>query len=732
MPRLPIRRVAGHVMRAMIVAALTLAQVLTSGAPPAHATAEASGKPHYSIVVLVSSEPNGTESEELRAIRAFVIRRVAMINAAGGVRGHPLRLTFLDDQQSAARTQENVRRALADERLIGIVGLWNSSRGATVVDAIGASGIPFISEMSVNKLFAAYPNIYTMTRSIDHEASAINAFIKAGYRKVAFVGRDKDAYTSALHRAISDGGTPVAVTRHIAADRTLSADEIKQLASELKSSGVDLICVSLGSDAGARLLGALAREGIQLPAFILLGTVGKVLRNPDGAGYPGAMYDVAEGGVPKLNNERLQQFVRSGTFGRDLAIFSPDALGYGARYADLVAMITTLAGESEANDPRQLRRDIGRALSSFTPGNRIYRGWAQDWSFAEGRASSEQTLIVWRPAGRAFFMLAPLQYVRVGAEVRTVPVVYVGIDMTRVYNIDTSERTFQADFYLSLKSERDIAVSQIEFTTAARSLLDNRALVSIRELDSGKGRSSGGVRLYKVSGKFMFNPALEAYPFDTQKLSISFQPLRTTEPFFVQPPPAAARDKLFEVDGWRLATHYVGSDQDLIVTIRDATGDPRTIPFYKFNYTWVVSRLTTDFMLRAAIPLLFIVLVAYLAVFTPRREFEARIAIQVTALLSAIALYLSIAKPSADAATLSDRLFVGSQIAISLLIGLSILETNRALMGRAIVRMPVRFVQFVLFPVCVLLVTAAVVRLAGGVTLPDWLRPALGYAGITL
>jgi len=55
-------------------------------------------------------------------------------------------------------------------------------------------------------------------------------------------------------------------------------------------------------------------------------------------------------------------------------------------------------------------------------------------------------------------------------------------------------------------------------------------------------------------------------------------------------------------------------------------------------------------------------------VFIPRIEFNATIAIQVTALLSAIALYFSLNQPQADDATLSDLIFVGSYASIALMI----------------------------------------------------------------
>ena len=57
-----------------------------------------------------------------------------------------------------------------------------------------------------------------------------------------------------------------------------------------------------------------------------------------------------------------------------------------------------------------------------------------------------------------------------------------------------------------------------------------------------------------------------------------------------------------------------------------------------------MKRQTTDYFLRVVVPLGFILIVAYLSIFIPRAHFEAIVTIQVTALLSAVALYLALPK----------------------------------------------------------------------------------------
>ena len=75
--------------------------------------------------------------------------------------------------------------------------------------------------------------------------------------------------------------------------------------------------------------------------------------------------------------------------------------------------------------------------------------------------------------------------------------------------------------------------------------------------------------------------------------------------------------------------------------------------------------------------------------------------IQVTALLSAVALYLSLPKLDADTATLSDRIFVFNYLMVSLMIMVSILRVNRVVGGRSMIKSILGAAHIILVPLMV-------------------------------
>ena len=75
-------------------------------------------------------------------------------------------------------------------------------------------------------------------------------------------------------------------------------------------------------------------------------------------------------------------------------------------------------------------------------------------------------------------------------------------------------------------------------------------------------------------------------------------------------------------------------------TVDAQTLEPSVVPFYKASFVWLMSRQTTDYFLRVVVPLGFHSDHRLHVDLHRRAHFEAIVTIQVTALLSAVALYL--------------------------------------------------------------------------------------------
>ncbi|MEZ5773253.1 MAG: ABC transporter substrate-binding protein [Hyphomicrobiaceae bacterium] len=739
-----IAKKSGWLAVLFLLSLAALVSMLAGMAPSAAAGIE-TGKP-LAIAVLVSSDRTACfVPGRVAAIRHFATRRAAEINRRGGIDGHRLELVFLDDFESEERLKVNVASALADERLIGMVGLADSTRGKAVVDDIARSGVPFISEISRGDIYAAHPTIFSLVPSIRDEVGVVRRLMAdRGATRPVFVGFAGNLYVSEYARQLAEPGEgPGLAAIHLLPERpdyVLDQAAADQAIAAIRQSGADFVLLALNSGPGAQFARKLAEAGLTVPVFVVLGRIGRIDRAMGATPYPGAMLELAREGVPNAYNERLMRRIwaeRDGTW-----IFNdsrsqtapaackdePDtrlitdvqddanrrAIGRGVQYADMIEMIATAAiAKGTAVDLAELRRAIAGDLAGYRAERRIFHGWWQDWAFTAGRSLSDAMLVAERRAPGAAITLAARQYAFGATGLRPLPVMSISVDMIRIFKVDSNERTFYADFYLSFRDDAGLDISDIEFTNAVRSEVSRDALVSFHRIDAAPG-SNGGLKLYKVAGKFYFEPDLGDYPFDEQRFSLSFQPSDASHPFLVQPPPAELGRRSFDTDGWRPLSRYVGADQDVITALGSDVAEERLIQLYKYNATWVMARISTDYALRVVLPLIVILLVTYLSVFIPEDRLESVVAIQVTALLSAIALYLAIPKVDNDEATVSDKIFVACYGIITLTLALSILRARYHGVGRMRTATLAGLAQLVLVPLLTLMLAGYVAVTAMG------------------
>ncbi len=719
-----------------LCAALVL--FLTATPQLADPAAQANGDRNVKVGVFVSSDGNRCFSPGLvTAIRHFTTQLATRVNDAGGINGRTLSLTYFDDFEDANAAVANVKTAIEDPSMLAMLGVPSSTRGDAIFKALGpdirARAIPFITEISLDSLFRYAPNVFTMASSVGNELEVVRKVVTdAGAQRPLFVGLDNDLYSRALGEGLEAdaGGNALAARLHAPVrDYKLDAAAAQSIADTIKGHDPDMILLAIHSGPSIMLLERLMEAGISAPVFVLLGRVQSIVNGLGGKRYPGVMSQIAREGVPNVYSERLRQRIWHSQ--QDKWVFDDErnddaagwkngtcddrgepaarqlfdaanrrAVGRGMQYRDMLQLIIESARSAPKDaDIAELRQFTNETLRGFVEGRRVLKGLWQDWTFTSDRTAAGDTLILSKAPDDDATVLAPVQYRRINGALQRSPTVYTSIDLISLSRIDTNDRSFDAEFYLSLKSADDrIGIDSIEFTNAYRSQAGEGRLVIARQIHDGLANSNfpAGVKLYKISGKFQFAPALGDYPFDTQRLSVSFQPADASMPFLIQP--AAARRKAdVPVDGWDLAEHYVGSDQDIVPTIGASLSERRFVPFYKFNATWIVKRIAVDYYLRVVVPLAFILLITYFSVFLPHSRFESIMAIQVTALLSSIALYLALPKVDSDQATFSDKIFMMTYAAVSVMIGLSIVKDNLRKIKSFV--WSVSAVQWIVFPV---------------------------------
>jgi hypothetical protein len=750
--------IAARVSRRLALLAAIAMSWLALASPSMAGPAEAFtlGKSPLRITLLLGPRNDFCNSDHIEAIQKLAGTVRDRINKAGGVAGRTLDIQFRDDAGDAAKTVSIVKEALDDPQNIALIGLQSSDRAREAFKQLGSqireSGLPWISSISTTNLFASYPNVFTMRGSQEEESIPVIAeFVKdKKFARPALLGLKGQAGVEALMKGLEGrSGFPGFIHKHFfetpGADSkarlnaSLDPAEIAKSVDELKATNPDIVFLSVGGWRVPAFLKEMENAGISAPVFVS-GRLDDIFRSPD-VSYSGDAYQIARDELPHLYNGRVRKrlftdrpeaWAFEGARNQDaferiengckerlpdapmdvLSRSSLRAIGIGLEFRDMIAMVADILNSAKRasglSDLAALRKVIVEAIpASFSSGKGLYKGSLEDWSFRPASRSTVRTpFIVARPKELKRQQLAAIQYAPMKNEkLRKIPTFYMDVDLIRLYRIDDAEKSFSADFYLSMNTENNPSPDMIDFANAFLDFKTNGKQITVQALHESEASDTfpDNIKVYMVSGKFMLDPNYKSYPFDVQRFTIDLRPKRGEHPFIVQPLQRELRERVFDADGWDFKDTFVSYDQDHVSVFDAKKQEPSVVPFYKSSFVWVLKRSATDFYLRVVIPLFFIAIVAYLAIFISSHNFEAIVTIQVTAFLSAVALYITTPRVDSDTATLLDRIFVFNYMMFSLMIGISILRVNKFISGTLHLRRTLAVFHVGFIPVFLLL-----------------------------
>src|SRR5688572_9408180 len=662
-----------------------------------------SENPYKIGVIITSAElPAG----QMHILKAIIAQRLKLINDKGGLKGHPLEVIYLNDQNNDKILYSLVQQTSQDPNLIAYVGGRGLSRAKTIGPILTRKKIPFIGLYVFTHLLQEFPTMYTASVGVKEGKMVVGELLKSKARRIGFIG-EKDAITSTVFQQIIEKIVAENPELEITFKRSFpvgfihNAKRQQAFADSIKNN-TDLI-VWLSNPASCNsFLNFMNQQNIKIPIFLATPDMPLLDSNSEGYRTAEILY-INMFGIPGAQNTRwMEQIGMVVEEGKNYEETVAN-LSVAGRIADEIGLLHEAAEYRSPRKDLSIREQINEGLKQYIKGNRVYRGWLTDWYFTPEHAYAGETLVAWKPRNQTVGVLAPYQYLRSDSGLFKRQVLYTTLNLVDVSQISDDEGTFYASFYLNINSTENVDIKTIDFTNAARNEINHNPLIEIRQIRAQKDSSGFQFynNLYKISGKFFFEPDLKNYPLDQQKFPISIQAANPAQVFLVQPAQKEVRDTLFESKGWLYKNQFMGYEQDIISSVNNFRGQKKNIPYYKFSYMYVLKRAPVDFFLKTLVPLMAIIIISYFSVYIPPREFEALAGIQVTGLLSSIALYFSTYKPEMQYATISDKIFIFTYVMITALLGTSILLYVLHHKNTAITRM-MRLFQRYVFPVIVL------------------------------
>ncbi len=207
-------------------------------------------------------------------------------------------------------------------------------------------------------------------------------------------------------------------------------------------------------------------------------------------------------------------------------------------------------------------------------------------------------------------------------------VVYTGIDVNQITNLDTKNLSYTIDFYLWFRFQGDFETADITFPNALRPITLEKPVLEV---------TNDGIttRAYHVRGDFTGPFTFFGYPFDRQTLWIRFhhKSLPRNSLLFVRDllgiarPTDALNDGTPTIAGisrWRVTdvAHFEESASN--VSFKQF-GSAQTIAHSQFNLTLRITRAGRSWIIKSFFPIGLMFLLSYYLYFIPSKKFNVQL-----------------------------------------------------------------------------------------------------------
>lgn len=606
------------------------------------------------------------------------------LNAEGGVHGHPVELLVYDDQNNPELARQIAQQIVADGRAMLVIGHSTSSASVAASPVYEAAGITAITSTATADNVTASPWYFRSVFNNRTQGFLIAAYIQVvlEQERVTIIAGNDDfgqSLANGITAAFSDDPSLVTQIPFPTASDAIPQSVADTVSALQAGSDPGIVVLALQADPSARLLRAMHDAGVRVPII-----------GPDAIGSNRFLKDVAAlepevafgeitdgiyAASPLIMDSLTSDSLRWFRAYRDTYDVDPTWRGattFDASIAAATAMeragvtgsAASLAGERKAvrdaltamNSPETAEAGLLGPIyfdSSRTMPRHAVFGHATGDSYASAfeqlRPYAASTSI-----SRDEDLKAGAAIVFNGQTLERQRIVFSGININELGELDTTNPSFYADFFVWFNFTGDQDATDVFFVNA----VDPETTLGdpLRRV----ANDDQTYELFRVRGRFKAPLEFRDFPFDQQQLVISFQNsslpssrlvYAVDPPFLDLPVPERLRsgsnatESINAIPSWEPIDFQIYQDT---VGTTALLGDPEAnvgasgVDFSVFTADVTITRDLGGFLLKNLLPLGLLAAITYVSLFFPHSQTGERVAFAVSAILTAAVLLTSV------------------------------------------------------------------------------------------
>lgn len=710
------------------------------------------------VTIAVIGPMSGKDAPSGKAMLDGVRLAAGEVNENGGIQGRQVEVLAFDNRHDKKAARDQALAVVNETDAVAVIGHYYSSLSLIGGEVYKKYCIPAVTGSATAPEVTEDNDWYFRVISNNNLRGKLSALYLKGVleKENVHIVYEKDAYGRTLRRAFEgaagDLGLAVKSVRGIDSQDVDKKTKIGKIADRLAENAGDeaSLYVALLDQEAAGLVKMLKDREVDIPILggdsLGLGSFSNEFESIKSGekkvgDYTDGIYATTYF-IRDIANRKAQKFSRKFINAYDR---KPDALA--ATHYDAASIVFQAIKKAARNSKSGVNRiQVRNALHTFNRPEKSFKGVTGHIYFdAKGNAVTPSPFgiymrdkMVSAPA-QLTPILAPEAVLDLQQEVEKgrilffegkyyykTKVVYTGLDLNEITNIDQKDQSFTADMYLWFRHKGDMKYREIEFANAVNPI-DLRAdpLIQGRVNDMK-------YRAYRVKTKFLQSFQFHHYPFDAQDLHIQFRhkDLNRQQLIFVADDLGMQRSvdsdlvkRIKKNSGFKGHNEWVLQDILVYSDIGSADstlGNPRMfsskadtgISYSRFNLVVDIKRNAKSYVLKNLVPLFFIFFLGYAMtfIFPEPPPFAARLNLGVILLLTTVSLSLMTSNQLPDIGYLMAMDYLYFFVYFWLLIGIAVTIAVRSAFYNGRLLLMKRLEWFVrIFQPLVLFIVLAVV-----------------------
>ena len=208
--------------------------------------------------------------------------------------------------------------------------------------------------------------------------------------------------------------------------------------------------------------------------------------------------------------------------------------------------------------------------------------------------------------------------IQLNSQYKEVPNLFLGMKIKRIYNVDITNNTFNADFYYWLRIDKKLL--NTENYLFFNNFKEKESVIKLRDEEEIDGWI---YRFYEVKGKFGANYDLRAYPFDEHEIKITVEVSHPSDKLRIAFDKTTVNDNTMEEEAnmhtWRAESFSVTVDNHIKISPnQDKDFTNRAGEYKQLTYRLKIKRKFVSSFFGLILPLLMIGFIAISMMFVER------------------------------------------------------------------------------------------------------------------